>query len=618
MEVEKRSKRSCCTQTSFVAADLGEDSQLEYLSAYEDYEEDKKNSNEFSEQEEVGEVKAMPLAGDKVPPRMAVGEEDSGKSERPAQSVAVEPATALLPPREEAQLCKRTEPSCFSSCEQPVVCTRGTSSAAEEAETQLPVPETLLSKNPVAGMEAADKSSGESPRAVKLERGEALRSVPGVAAGSGSRAAFPMSRSSSAQACSFSRAVNTEVTMISKTRLVGRLAETSVDAASSTEWSVRAHSSHVQESKDDLSVCEWKSGTDRPEHANKQTGKSSASSCFQDVLQRATEAELQLLAIHYEMCYQHCSKVYKLALEESTFFGRCEDKAELRSSFLLVLDVLDNNYSSMRRKISMGIPLNELPPLSVELKFSPLSSFYVPSKFFRKSLYSEQVHDRICSGTPSSDLLDLSGEGKADFEDSKQQEKGISVNMDNSQTDGDQPGDSASSETQEEQPKVEALERGCVKNEEGSEYWFDAKEDLSVADISVVCKEMKKQQGKQDLTDSREVKTVGSGNEDSSVPVGGPKPSVPEDPRENSLQKTSTCSSVNTSGIFVSPYALNLSSFTKLIKRLQKKHPGFSREQIADAVQEVRRINKGVLSGMAISSIEEKASDILSSQQQKH
>lgn len=233
--MEKSSKRSCCTQTSFVAADLGEDLQLEYLSAYEDYEEDKNNSNEFSERGEVGEVKAMPLAGDKVPPRMAEGEEDSGKSKRPAQSVAVEPATALLPPREEAQLCKHTEPSYFSSCEQPVVCTYGTSSAAEEAETQLPVPEILPSKNPVSGMEAADKSSGESPRAVKLERGEALRSVPGVAAGSDSRAAFPMSRSSSAQACSFSRAVNTEVTMMSKTQPVG----------------------------DDLSVCEWKSGTDR-------------------------------------------------------------------------------------------------------------------------------------------------------------------------------------------------------------------------------------------------------------------------------------------------------------------------------------------------------------------
>ncbi|NWZ92918.1 RBM44 protein, partial [Nesospiza acunhae] len=80
---------------------------------------------------------------------------------------------------------------------------------------------------------------------------------------------------------------------------------------------------------------------------------------------------------------------------------------------------------------------------------------------------------------------------------------------------------------------------------------------------------------------------------------------------ENSLQKTSTCSSVKSSGIFVSPYALNLSSFTRLIRRLQEKHPGFSRGEIADAVQEVRKMNKGVLSGLAISSIEEKASAIL-------
>ncbi|NXB95527.1 RBM44 protein, partial [Vidua chalybeata] len=80
---------------------------------------------------------------------------------------------------------------------------------------------------------------------------------------------------------------------------------------------------------------------------------------------------------------------------------------------------------------------------------------------------------------------------------------------------------------------------------------------------------------------------------------------------ENSLQKTSTCSSVNPPGVFVSPYALNLSSFTKLIKRLQQRHPGFSREEIADAVQEVRKMNKGVLSGLAISSIEVKASAIL-------
>ncbi|NXS16246.1 RBM44 protein, partial [Mystacornis crossleyi] len=80
---------------------------------------------------------------------------------------------------------------------------------------------------------------------------------------------------------------------------------------------------------------------------------------------------------------------------------------------------------------------------------------------------------------------------------------------------------------------------------------------------------------------------------------------------KNSLQKTSTCSSVNSCGIFDSPYALNLSSFTKLIKRLQERHPEFSRREIAEAVQEVRKNNNGVLSGLAISSIEEKASAIL-------
>ncbi|XP_058696510.1 RNA-binding protein 44 [Poecile atricapillus] len=602
MEVEKSSKRSCFTQTSCLGEDLGEDSQLEYVSAYEECEEDKNNSSEFSEQGEVEEGKKMPLIGDKVPPQTTAGGEESGKSESPTHSVAVEPDIPFLPPREKARLCKGAEPSDFSSCEKPAVCTHGASSAdspAEHAETQLPVPEMPPSKNPVAGMEAADKSSGGSLAAAKSEQGEALRSVPGVSAAvqAVGDSGFTASRGSSAQVCLWSRAVNTEITMMNKTRPVGCLGQASVDAASNTEWSFRAWSSHMQESKDHLCIGDCKTGTNRPEHSNKQTGKNSASGCCQNVPQRAAEAELQLLAIHYKMCFQHCLKVYELASEEISYFGRASRNSELYSSLRLVLDELDNNYSNMRTELNMGIPLNELPPLSVELKFSSISSFYVPSKFLRNGVYS----------------ADLSGEGKADSEDPKFQEKGISVNMDELQTDGDQPGDSACPETRKEQPKDQALERGCVKNEERSEYWFDAKEDLSVADISVMRKEMKKQQGKRDSIDSREMKTVGSGNEHSSVPVGGLKPSVTEEPGENSLQKTSTCSSVNASGIFVSPYALNLSSFTKLIKRLQEKHPEFSRDEIVEAVQEVRKMNKGVLSGLAISSIEEKSSAILRS-----
>ncbi|XP_048165384.1 RNA-binding protein 44-like [Corvus hawaiiensis] len=599
MEVEKGSKRSCFTQTSYLDEDLVEDSQLEYLSAHEEYEEDENNSSEFSEQREIGEVKDMPLMGDKVPLQITAREEESGKSDRPIHSVAVEPDIPFLLHREKAQLDKHAESSDFSSCEKPAVHTRGVDSTAEDAESQFPVSEILPSKNPDAGMEAAGKSPGGSCSAGKPEHREGLKSVPSVSvvvqAGSGARAGSPVSRSSSAQVCLCSRAVNTEVTMMNKTQPLGWLGQTFVDAASKTKQSFRAQSSHIQqESKDHLFIRDWKAGTNRPEHPNKQTRKNSASSCCQRILQRATEAELQLLAVHYEMCYQHCWKVYELALEENTYFGRCEEKTELHSSLLLVLDELDNNYSNMRMEINMGIPLNELPPLSVELKFPPVSSLYAPSKFFRKSLYSD----------------DLSGEGKADFEESKVQEKGISVNMvgnsslDKSQNDGDQP--SASPETWEEQPKAQALECGCVKDEEGSEYWSDAKEDLSVADISVMCKETKKHPGKQDSIDSREVKTVDSGNKRSSVHVDGPKHSVSEDPGEDSI-----CPCINSGGVFVSPYALNLSSFTKLIKRLQERYPEFNRERIVDAVQEVRKNHKGVLSGMAISSIEEEASAIL-------
>lgn len=250
MEVEKSSKRSCFTQTSYLGEDLVEDSQLEYLSAHEEYEEDKNNLSEFSEQRELGEVKDMPLIGDKEPLQITAGEEESGKSDRPIHSVAVEPDIPFLLHKEKAQLCKHAESSDSSSCEKPAVHTRGVDSTAEDAETQFPVSETLPSKDPGAGMEAAEKSSGGSHSAVKPEHHEALKSVPSVSvvveAGSDCRAGFPASRSSSAQVCLCSRAVNTEVTMMNKARPVGWLGQTFVDATSNTEWSFRARSSHIQ------------------------------------------------------------------------------------------------------------------------------------------------------------------------------------------------------------------------------------------------------------------------------------------------------------------------------------------------------------------------------------
>ncbi|NXC40424.1 RBM44 protein, partial [Penelope pileata] len=80
---------------------------------------------------------------------------------------------------------------------------------------------------------------------------------------------------------------------------------------------------------------------------------------------------------------------------------------------------------------------------------------------------------------------------------------------------------------------------------------------------------------------------------------------------EDSLPKTSAPFSTNSLETFVTPNSLNLSSFTKLMKKLQEIHPEASRDKIVDALLEVRKHNNGILSGLSINSIMERASLIL-------
>ncbi|KFV94150.1 RNA-binding protein 44, partial [Eurypyga helias] len=80
---------------------------------------------------------------------------------------------------------------------------------------------------------------------------------------------------------------------------------------------------------------------------------------------------------------------------------------------------------------------------------------------------------------------------------------------------------------------------------------------------------------------------------------------------ENSLQKTSASFSTNSFDAFVSPNTLNLSSFAKIVKKLQEMHPEATRDKIVDALLEVRKNNKGILSGLSINSIVERTSAVL-------
>ncbi|XP_075287181.1 RNA-binding protein 44 [Opisthocomus hoazin] len=756
---------------------------------------------------EDGEVKDIPLIDGTLSPQTATSEKGSEKNDTHIHSISVKQDNPLLAPWERTpavatQFCRCARDSHFCSCEESGVCAHGascTDCTAKHAETQFPVSALLTSENPFLEVEVADKSPCGNTSCVSSELGrrENLKTVTSnstvnqaVDASSDFRACFTTSRSTSAQVCLSSRAINTEIMMMNKSRPVGWRHETCADVACNTDWSCGAssteeiqsqsvdtleehlggstataeRSSQIQEqweTKNELCSSDLKISTDRLVHLDKQAVKNSVLSYCQKILQRAIEAELQILNTHYQMCYQHCLKIYRLALEENTCFSRCNGNTGLGSSLMLVLEELKKNYYHMRMKIKTGIPLNALPPLSVEIKLFPISSSYVPCKLFTEDLCYDSV----------------SGTRKADFEAPKLQEKRkISVNVDDPQTvclaDGGQPRDSTSSKTSEEQNKDQDVECGCVKNEEGNESWFDAKEDLTVADFPVIPEEIKKQQEKQDAVDLRglllEAKIVESGNACSFVRVGGLSSSVSEgdlqshfqkyqisetlisvdcgndryaflcfkdtnkaklavkemnqkkikgkgvsvklintssennslvsqiltnmlwreiqsvdnrqrndqdeaftsasssvkapdttsasekmhllpitsskiscsvkvpsetkcpgleysaedsvhflfqvnqkDSGENNLQKTSAPFATHSYDAFISPNTLNLSSFTKLMKKLQEIHPEASRDKIVDALLEVRKNNKGILSGLSISSIVERTSVIL-------
>ncbi|XP_010123506.1 PREDICTED: RNA-binding protein 44, partial [Chlamydotis macqueenii] len=739
---------------------------------------------------EDGEVEDVPLIDGTPPPQTAPSEEVSENNERDIHSsISVNLEDPLLSARERApavvmQFCKCAGDSDFYSCEEAGVSCVGCT--AKSAETQFPV---LTRENPFCGVGVADKSSlgNSSSLNSEMENRENLKNVTSdstvkqaFVARSDFRACSTTSRSASARVC-LSRAVNTEITMMNKSRPVGWHREACADVACNTDWSYGAgsteetgkqftdtlekhsasstataeRSSQIQEqrsSKNELCSSDVKISTDRPVHLDKQAVTDSASSYCQQLLKRAIAAELQILNTHYEMCYQHCLKIYKLALEENTCFSRYNGSTELRSSLLLVLEELKKNYSIMRKKIKTGIPLSALPPLSVEIKLFPISSSYVPCKLFREDLCYDSV----------------SRTRKADLEVPEPQERKASVNTDNPQTvcltDGGQPRDSTASKTSEEQRK----EQGCVENEEEDEYWFNAKEELTVADFSVVSEETEKQGEKEDVVNLREAEIMESENECSFIRVGGLCSSVSEgdlrshfqkyqisdvlicvdshnyryaflcfketnkaklaveemnqkkikgkpisvelvnnsaenkslvsqvltnklryeiqpvdnsqtsdqdktltspsnsvkapdatsasekmhllpitssklscstrvpsetkctglkssteesvhflvqvnqkNTGENTLQKTSAPSSTNSLDAFISPNTLNLSSFTKLLKKLQEIHPEASRDKIVDALLEVRKNNKGILSGLSISSIVERTSVIL-------
>lgn len=206
---------------------------------------------------ENGEVKDILLMDSILPPQIATSKEVSEKNDRHIHSVSMKQDNPLLSARERApavamQFCKRAGDSDFYSCEESGMCARGTSCldcTAKDAETQFPVSAIPPSKNPFLGVEVADKSSHGNTSCLNSEHRETLKNVTSdsmvnqaVDASSDFRACFTTSRSTSAQVCLSSRATNTEITMMNKSRPVGWCRKRCADVACNTDWSCGAGS----------------------------------------------------------------------------------------------------------------------------------------------------------------------------------------------------------------------------------------------------------------------------------------------------------------------------------------------------------------------------------------
>ncbi|XP_015999760.2 RNA-binding protein 44 isoform X2 [Rousettus aegyptiacus] len=369
------------------------------------------------------------------------------------------------------------------------------------------------------------------------------------------RACFTTSRATSARPSVVSTSSNTEITMMNKKRPGEWHSEKQRSVACNTDWSYSQDREDAQMAmtkgplgtslsvdslnphrnflnKDSLELRKTFATTDLKEHPEREPQPSHAmeenapSACCQNVTQRAVQAELHLVDVHYRMCRHNCSDIYKLVVEDREGLNRnlsSNSKKELGSALLSVLGDLKVRYTSLKEKINKGIPLEELPPLSVESKL--LSAFAI----FASRLMKKEPH--IFSGADS------------ELDNQSTRDAGVSSSLTKTL-----PQVSLLSDTSQPKqgtlPKEDGLknddidvcfsqlkldDKDCKNNQEVSEDWFDAKENLTGIDGSGIQGSQTEQDGG-DATCALEIRHVEPVRRDKGylIHVGGLCPSVSE------------------------------------------------------------------------------------------
>ncbi|XP_015213746.2 RNA-binding protein 44 isoform X2 [Lepisosteus oculatus] len=204
--------------------------------------------------------------------------------------------------------------------------------------------------------------------------------------------------------------------------------------------------------------------------------------CSCGCAQRALSAELRLLALHYEMCQEHCWRLYYTANEGSISGLRAEAPPD---SLVCVLQDLQSSYRAMRDSILSGSTLDQLAPLSVSSERILTGQQYTPAQ-----IIPVETHDEVISSSEEQDS-ELPAQGGA-----RETQGGVSTDCDVlslHSPPGQLEGACAAVSEEPREPACHGAGRdetpgrqvGQAKGEEPSamtkdlnENWYDAEEDF--------------------------------------------------------------------------------------------------------------------------------------------
>ncbi|KAL1771071.1 RNA-binding protein 44 [Sigmodon hispidus] len=206
------------------------------------------------------------------------------------------------------------------------------------------------------------------------------------------------------------------------------------------------------------------------------------SRCCEKTIERAVKAEMHLLDVCYQMCRRHCCHIYKLVMETQDVMSKNlpsnSAKKELGSALLSVLGDLKVRYVNLKEKVNKGIPLEELPPLSMESKL--LAAF--------SDFASRLMEEEVCSLSGANSELDNQSVPDVDTSPSLQK----TLSQMSFVSDSSHP-------QQDKSPVNDCFKNGDINIEftqlklddeeyknvrEVSEDWFDATERLTGVDVS--------------------------------------------------------------------------------------------------------------------------------------